>query len=592
MAELARGTVADRPWGKTLGALGLRGLSGQLTLTSDGKRYQVAFAHGAVINAASPLASDAAARVALTSGLMSSTQVADIARKHSATPGRDEVEVIAELVRLTPDQALRLRRRVVAQRAARTFSIDRGEFVVEDRVTIPFFAGTEMDVRGVIYLGARQMLSEARLDAELAMFGTSFRLRSEAVEDLPQFGFGEAERPLFERLRIGAALSELARTGLDPRMVRAAVYALASCNACDIEGAPQRTVPVASSAKTADLTRAARAAVPAASRPVTPPPPIAARPAIAPPTAARIPPVTVGAPEDPTVFRPRQPEPATVRREVDPKTTLRRPPSAPPPRRRVDSAQASDVQQLIEQRLALLDRRANHFELLGVAVDVSPEELRKVYFALARQLHPDRLAALGIADDNRRAQRLFAEVNAAFAELSDPARRYEYTEIVKRGGAAAVAAEQAEAEEMAARVVAAEEAFRRGEAALRRDQLGLAATELKRAMELNPDEADYVALHAWAQFCASPDKMAIADATRAALDRAILQSPRAVTARFYLGRVERMLGRDREALEHFKAVLQRRPGHAEAGSEARVIEARLAAGSGDKDKGLFGRLKR
>ena len=96
-------------------------------------------------------------------------------------------------------------------------------------------------------------------------------------------------------------------------------------------------------------------------------------------------------------------------------------------------------------------------------------------------------------------------------------------------------------------------------------------------MELNPEEADYVALHAWAQFCATPDKMSIAAATRAALEKAIQQSPRAVTARFYLGRVERMLGREKEALYCFYQVLKIKPNHSEAKSEARILEQRLKA---------------
>src|SRR4051812_21338973 len=96
MGEVARGTVADRPWGKTLGALGMRGLTGQLTLTADGKKYCIAFQNGAVVGAASPVASDAGVRVALTGHLISSTQISEITRRLARFPDRDEVSVIAE----------------------------------------------------------------------------------------------------------------------------------------------------------------------------------------------------------------------------------------------------------------------------------------------------------------------------------------------------------------------------------------------------------------------------------------------------------------------------------------------------------------
>src|SRR5438105_4128268 len=150
MAELARGTVADRPWGRTLAALGLRGLSGQLTIASDGKDYRIAFARGAVVAAASPIATDATVRIALTANLVSSTQVGEVARQIAAAPDRDDLEVIAEAARLTPDQVRRLRRRIVAQRAARTFSVERGDFVVDDQLTIPITPGAEVDVRAVV----------------------------------------------------------------------------------------------------------------------------------------------------------------------------------------------------------------------------------------------------------------------------------------------------------------------------------------------------------------------------------------------------------------------------------------------------------
>jgi tetratricopeptide (TPR) repeat protein len=281
--------------------------------------------------------------------------------------------------------------------------------------------------------------------------------------------------------------------------------------------------------------------------------------------------------------------------DAGPDLVIRRvPASRPPPARQVsrtDSPLSHDVKVLIAQRLKLLDQGADHFQLLGVSQDTPPDAVRKAYFVLARQLHPDRLAALGISDDGKHAQRLFAQINAGFALLSSPSRRAHYVDVLRRGGEAVVRAEQARAEELARRILDAEEAFRRGELALRRDQPEAAVAELELAIQLNPDEADYHALLAWAQFCAAPDKMAVATRTRTMLDRAIQRSPRSVTPRFYLGRVERMLGCDKDALRHFRDVLAAAPGHAEAAAEVRVIEARML--TGDKPGGgLFGRNKR
>ncbi|MBC7975160.1 MAG: DUF4388 domain-containing protein, partial [Myxococcales bacterium] len=241
MVELARGSVTDRPWGRTLAALGLRAISGQLTLLSDGKHFLVAFEHGAIVAAASPLASDAAVRVALTSHLISSSQVPEISRRQAAAPERDEIDVIAELARLGPDHALRLRRRVIAQRAARTFSINHGEFLVTDATELQVLRGCELDIRAIIYMGARVNLSETRLASELDQLGGWFRLKPAVDEDLPQFGFTDAEQPVVERLRDGGTLAELedfATSFVDPRTVRAVVYALAAYNACEVGPAP------------------------------------------------------------------------------------------------------------------------------------------------------------------------------------------------------------------------------------------------------------------------------------------------------------------------------------------------------------------
>lgn len=618
MTELARGGVTDRPWGMTMGALGLRGLTGQLVLAAEGKRYQIAFSAGAVVGATSPLASDAAVRIAMTGGLLSSTQVADIARRQQANPQRDEVELIAELTRLTPEQALKLRRRVIAQRAARTFSLQTGDFIVDDRITLPVVPGAELDIRSVIFLGARSNLSENRLGAELEQFGNWFQLLPDAVFDLPQYGFSRTEDPVLDILEAGAALTDLETMG-ELHVVRAMVYALASCNALAAETralprphqtAPQPTPPTrpklqpqqppSHGMRTSPTppqgihppipqpippspSQGMRQAIPQAQSSQSYQQPAIARTASQQRTSQVAP---VQRPDhgfDPPTMRRGDAlgDGATIRRPspIDTPTSPRQPakPSRTHRTTSADPVQAHEVTALIKKHSELLKKRSDHFTLLGTTFDASPEDVRNAYFSLARHLHPDRLSALGIPDDNKAAQRLFAEVNTAFAVVSEPKSRQEYTSILKRGGAAAIAADQARAEAMATRIVEAEEAFRRGEGALRRDQLATAVAEFARAIELNPEEVDFVAFHTWALFCSSPDKMAIASATRTTLDRTISKSPRAVMPRFLLGRVERMLGRDADALRHFQEVLQLQPHHTEAASEARMIEQRLAA---------------
>ncbi len=159
--------------------------------------------------------------------------------------------------------------------------------------------------------------------------------------------------------------------------------------------------------------------------------------------------------------------------------------------------------------------------------------------------------------------------------LNDQLKRLEYLQVLSRGGESAVRAEEAKADAQVMKVMHAEEAFRRGEMALRREQLDQAITEFTTATELQPQEPEYTAMLVWAKFAAAPDKQVIAHKTRTELARAAEKALQSPTARFYLGRVERILGREREALEHFYEVLRIKPNHADASSEIRVLETRL-----------------
>jgi tetratricopeptide (TPR) repeat protein len=117
-------------------------------------------------------------------------------------------------------------------------------------------------------------------------------------------------------------------------------------------------------------------------------------------------------------------------------------------------------------------------------------------------------------------------------------------------------------------------AFARGQAALGADRIDEAVVELQRASQLAPDEPSYAATLAWARFCAASDKVSAATETRRALRRAIERCDSMAAPRYYLGLVERILGRTEQALSYFREVLELEPKHVGASTEIRFLMLR------------------
>lgn len=234
MVERARGSISDRPWGLTLGSLGLSGLTGRVRVQSGPHAYEIGFARGSVVETTSSQTIDSPLRVAVTQRLIKPAMVVNIAKRLAVGgPGQDEVAVIAEVANLSEDHATRLRRRVLAHISARTFALEQGEFVVTDEK--PAAAQVALDIRPIVYLGALMNMSEQRIMDDLHRLGTHFQLKVEALDELPHYGFTDAERGIAYTLVGGATLAALQAThrDLEPKTLLAVVYTLVSGLACE-----------------------------------------------------------------------------------------------------------------------------------------------------------------------------------------------------------------------------------------------------------------------------------------------------------------------------------------------------------------------
>jgi len=507
----------------------LAGGSGQITIDSHDKRYCIAFDRGTIVGASSPVSADSAARVALTSHAITPAHLAEVGRRLTAAPDRDEIELVCEVGGLSVDHAEALRKRVIAQRAARTFGLDSGSWATTDRIRIPIVRGISVDARGVVYLGARSFMTDERLSADLRRMGTHFTLKPEALDDLPAYGFGDLERPVIRALRAGASLPELEANHreLDPRALQAILYTLATCDGLTC-------VTVAHTPSPANVLfkpRTQSSDVPILARTLSPQTP-SRQPVLARTLSPQQPRQALDAPHTVT-----GPMPAVGRTP-----TPQRPIVA-----RTKSPQGPAVARTKSPTLPISARVPTGTTIPPVSTGT----------AVARVATGKRAPTAPITGRAPARGRVITPPRGHV--IVDPARP------------AAVDPVQT--------TRLANEAFHRGERLLANDQLDAAIPELQRAVQLAPDDVDYAAALAWAKFCRASDKQHAAIDARPVLDRAVYKSKRPATALFWLGRMERIVGRDQHALRHFQEVLALQPTNETVASEIRVLEARIARDS-------------
>lgn len=211
----------------------------------------------------------------------------------------------------------------------------------------------------------------------------------------------------------------------------------------------------------------------------------------------------------------------------------------------------------------------NFFQMLGVEKDAAPEACQKAFFALAKVWHPDRLPP-ALADVKDACSKVFTHITEAHATLTDPKRRQDYMTLMKDGGA--TPDDQAKIQT----ILEAATEFQKAEILMKRNPTDAQVFDLvKRAVSLDPDQVDYMALYTWLE--AQLPQWQSKEKTQekiAILDKCLQKNPNCERAYFYRAMLHKRNEDNKKAIQDFKKVADMNPRNLDAAREVRLYNMR------------------
>jgi len=106
------------------------------------------------------------------------------------------------------------------------------------------------------------------------------------------------------------------------------------------------------------------------------------------------------------------------------------------------NANEQDARARIEAKFKEIEGK-NHWEVLGVKRDVDGNGLKKAFYALSRDFHPDSFAGMQLGAAQQKLESVFSTIQEAYATLTDPNKKGEYEakmSLEAGGGSSDVAA--------------------------------------------------------------------------------------------------------------------------------------------------------
>lgn len=228
---------------------------------------------------------------------------------------------------------------------------------------------------------------------------------------------------------------------------------------------------------------------------------------------------------------------------------------------------------------------ADHFSVLGVSWQDPPETIRRAYFTLARELHPDRFVE-DSAEVQSSAAEIFDRARAAWEVLGNNEKREAYIAKVIRGEKT----EEEQAMDKVRAILDAESDFKRGIADFYAGRLAAAHDLFVRCAERVPEEHEFAAYAGYTTFKMHQGKDAEkAEAGVKRLFDAVQASERLDGGWVLIGLVHRAKNNDKAARDAFVAALKIKPSNPDATRELKRMEKEKEAKQED-DASFISRL--
>lgn len=209
---------------------------------------------------------------------------------------------------------------------------------------------------------------------------------------------------------------------------------------------------------------------------------------------------------------------------------------------------------------------ADYFEALGIPRQCGGSDVRRAYYKLAKEYHPDRFLGSGLSKEmSTKISEMFQYVTQAYSVLSDSKSCTEYLDELEHGPKKAINISQ---------VIEAETAYQEGRALLKLRRFSAAVKPLQRAIELSPEEPEYLTHYAWALFKTSPEKPEMQNRAMEVLLASRELNPGFDLTHLYLGHVYHLQGKERQSEKAFEMAVQANPECTEALRELRLINLR------------------